>query len=129
MLADTLPNIIMRIFHMAMLRCFYFYVFLLFKVMWRCGFFPTRIYLSSSPLSVLEKRRRAMSTPIDTVCAELNDIEKCLPDEVLSAHQAALEKGSPTYKDPSSGLTVFTRQAHINRGLCCGSRCRHCFLV
>lgn len=31
-----------------------------------------------------------------------------------------------TYIDPTSGYTVFTRVAHLSRGYCCGSGCRHC---
>lgn len=30
------------------------------------------------------------------------------------------------YEDPDTGLSVMTRQHHINRGFCCGNRCRHC---
>lgn len=30
------------------------------------------------------------------------------------------------YTDPATGLSVFTRVAHINKGKCCGCRCRHC---
>ncbi|XP_039456616.1 uncharacterized protein C1orf53 homolog isoform X1 [Oreochromis aureus] len=30
------------------------------------------------------------------------------------------------YVDPSSGYKVFTEYAHLQRGKCCGSACRHC---
>uniref|UniRef100_A0A3Q0RT29 Uncharacterized protein n=1 Tax=Amphilophus citrinellus TaxID=61819 RepID=A0A3Q0RT29_AMPCI len=30
------------------------------------------------------------------------------------------------YVDPSSGYKVFTEHAHLQRGKCCGSACRHC---
>lgn len=94
--------------------------------MFCAGLQRSRLLFSLNPLSALENRRKAMSTPIDTVCPELNAVERALTQPVLDAHQAAVDKGSSTYKDPNSGLTVFTRQAHIARGLCCGSRCRHC---
>lgn len=95
--------------------------------MLRCGFTATKLVLTFNPLLELKRlQREAMSTPIDPVCVELNDIERCLPQEVMDAHQTAVAKGAATYKDPKSGLTVFTRQAHIARGVCCGSRCRHC---
>lgn len=29
------------------------------------------------------------------------------------------------YVDPSSGYKVFTEYAHLHRGKCCGSACRH----
>lgn len=29
------------------------------------------------------------------------------------------------YVDPSSGYKVFTEYAHLQRGKCCGSACRH----
>ncbi|MGH9061761.1 MAG: DUF5522 domain-containing protein, partial [Acidimicrobiales bacterium] len=30
------------------------------------------------------------------------------------------------YLDPSTGLFVMTSAAHLARGACCGSGCRHC---
>eukprot|EP00062_Callorhinchus_milii_P003491 gi/632940814/ref/XP_007885517.1/ PREDICTED: uncharacterized protein C1orf53 homolog [Callorhinchus milii] len=36
------------------------------------------------------------------------------------------EAGQQTYADPESGYLVFTRLAHLQRGKCCGSACRHC---
>jgi len=41
-------------------------------------------------------------------------------------HRRAYEKGQDTYIDPASGYQVLTSQAHLKRGVCCGSRCRHC---
>jgi len=34
--------------------------------------------------------------------------------------------GQPAYRDPATGLTVFTAQALWDRGYCCDSGCRHC---
>lgn len=41
-------------------------------------------------------------------------------------HEAACARGAATYIDPETGYTVFTRLAHLKRGKCCGSACRHC---
>lgn len=41
-------------------------------------------------------------------------------------HRAACSRGDLTYKDPSTGYSVFTKVAHQQRGSCCGSGCRHC---
>ena len=55
-----------------------------------------------------------------------NDVEQTLAPHIRAAHDAAMAKGDTLYEDPDTGLRVFTRQAHIERGRCCGSRCRHC---
>jgi len=49
-----------------------------------------------------------------------------LPPSVVAAHERASAAGERTYKDPETGLTVFTAFAHAQRGVCCGARCRHC---
>ena len=41
-------------------------------------------------------------------------------------HEAACARGENTYRDPETGYTVFTAIAHLARGKCCGSGCRHC---
>lgn len=41
-------------------------------------------------------------------------------------HEAACARGETTYRDPETGYTVFTATAHLKRGKCCGSACRHC---
>eukprot|EP00466_Bigelowiella_natans_P020280 jgi/Bigna1/81858/fgenesh1_pg.85_\ len=43
-----------------------------------------------------------------------------------SLHEAACAAGEHTYIDPTTKLTVFTRVAHLDRGTCCGFKCRHC---
>lgn len=42
------------------------------------------------------------------------------------AHREACEAKKQMYVDPSSGYKVFTEYAHLQRGKCCGSACRHC---
>ncbi|XP_027468231.1 uncharacterized protein C1orf53 homolog isoform X2 [Zalophus californianus] len=34
--------------------------------------------------------------------------------------------GQLHYVDPATGYTVLTQLAHLQRGKCCGSACRHC---
>ncbi|KAM4739159.1 uncharacterized protein C1orf53 homolog [Anableps anableps] len=41
-------------------------------------------------------------------------------------HREACEAKKQMYVDPSSGYKVFTEYAHLQRGKCCGSACRHC---
>ncbi|KAK2908061.1 hypothetical protein Q8A73_009134 [Channa argus] len=41
-------------------------------------------------------------------------------------HREACEAKKQMYVDPSSGYKVFTEYAHLQRGKCCGSGCRHC---
>jgi len=47
-------------------------------------------------------------------------------DEVEHIHDAAVARGERSYFDPRSGLFVMTRLAHLDRGYCCESGCRHC---
>ncbi|XP_033477126.2 uncharacterized protein C1orf53 homolog [Epinephelus lanceolatus] len=42
------------------------------------------------------------------------------------AHTEACAAKKQMYVDPSSGYKVFTEYAHLQRGKCCGSACRHC---
>lgn len=70
------------------------------------SFFPVRMMAGTA------LPRRASPPPLSL------DIEE--------AHIAAAFSGAATYKDPSTGYTVFTTNAHLKRGVCCGSACRHC---
>ena len=36
------------------------------------------------------------------------------------------KKLDPSHFYEENGRIVFTEQYHINRGYCCGNRCRHC---
>ncbi len=42
------------------------------------------------------------------------------------AHRNACEQGKSTYIDPISGYQVFTENALLAQGQCCGNACRHC---
>jgi hypothetical protein len=45
---------------------------------------------------------------------------------ILELHARAIADGAATYRDPDTGLQVFTAQHHLDRGDCCDSGCRHC---
>ncbi|MEO9181570.1 MAG: DUF5522 domain-containing protein [Acidimicrobiales bacterium] len=47
-------------------------------------------------------------------------------DVIIEEHERAVHGGEPSYRDPSSGLTVITVVTHLARGTCCNSGCRHC---
>ncbi|KAM6938936.1 uncharacterized protein C1orf53 homolog [Lycodopsis pacificus] len=57
-----------------------------------------------------------------------HDGRKFTEDEVAihRAHTEACEAKKQMYVDPSSGYKVFTEYAHLQRGKCCGTACRHC---
>jgi hypothetical protein len=41
-------------------------------------------------------------------------------------HQVTCNEGKDTYIDPSTGYQVFTSEALLKQGRCCGNSCRHC---
>ncbi|XP_020041520.2 uncharacterized protein C1orf53 homolog [Castor canadensis] len=45
---------------------------------------------------------------------------------IAELHAAACAAGQQSYVDPATGYLVLTRLAHLQRGSCCGSACRHC---
>jgi Family of unknown function (DUF5522) len=49
-----------------------------------------------------------------------------IPAAARAAHDAAVRDGRPTYRDPETGFSVFTEDALLEQGRCCGSGCRHC---
>ncbi len=50
-------------------------------------------------------------------------------EEILRHHTASVAAGRPSYRDPVSGLAVFTAAFLLARGTCCDSGCRHCPFV
>ena len=50
----------------------------------------------------------------------------CHIQDIESLHDEACARSAFTYIDPTTSYTVFTRLAHLKRGTCCGSGCRHC---
>lgn len=49
-----------------------------------------------------------------------------VPPAAQAAHDDAVREGRTTYRDPGTGLTVFTSIGLVAQGHCCGSGCRHC---
>ncbi|XP_043859076.1 uncharacterized protein C1orf53 homolog [Dromiciops gliroides] len=45
---------------------------------------------------------------------------------IARLHAAACAAGQLNYVDPTTGYFVLTKVAHLQRGDCCGSACRHC---
>ncbi|XP_068930587.1 uncharacterized protein C1orf53 homolog [Petaurus breviceps papuanus] len=45
---------------------------------------------------------------------------------IAELHEAACAAGQLNYVDPTTGYLVLTKVAHLQRGDCCGSACRHC---
>ncbi|XP_039739415.1 uncharacterized protein C1orf53 homolog isoform X3 [Pteropus medius] len=45
---------------------------------------------------------------------------------IVDLHAAACAAGQLNYVDPATGYVVLTQVAHLQRGRCCGSACRHC---
>jgi hypothetical protein len=44
----------------------------------------------------------------------------------MERHASAIQRRSPAYQDPVTGLMVFTAAFLAERGWCCSSGCRHC---
>ncbi|MDQ3385690.1 MAG: DUF5522 domain-containing protein [Actinomycetota bacterium] len=47
-------------------------------------------------------------------------------DQIMAAHDAAVEAGEAGYPDPRTGWWVFTAPALADAGRCCVQGCRHC---
>jgi ABC-type Fe3+-hydroxamate transport system substrate-binding protein/diphthamide synthase (EF-2-diphthine--ammonia ligase) len=47
-------------------------------------------------------------------------------EDYATAHDRACANRESFYADPDTGYQVFTERAHLQRGKCCGSGCRHC---
>ena len=56
----------------------------------------------------------------------VTDADLPLPGVVIAAHDEAVRRGEPGYRDPTTGLFVMTAAYLSGRGLCCGNGCRHC---
>lgn len=100
------------------------------RLLLRCEAGPWCSARRCSELTPLQKRiRDRMSRPplpTSVVIEGPNETERALPEAVMKVHQQSVDMGEHTYKDPITGLVVFTRAAHIQKGRCCGCKCRHC---
>jgi diphthamide synthase (EF-2-diphthine--ammonia ligase) len=47
-------------------------------------------------------------------------------EDYATVHARACANREAFYADPATGYQVFTEYAHLQRGKCCGSGCRHC---
>ncbi|XP_027883935.1 uncharacterized protein C1orf53 homolog isoform X2 [Xiphophorus couchianus] len=97
---------------------------------------PSRAFISRSiQLRVqLHKRLVKMSVmkPSEERSSEGGRSSSCnlqtSEDRSAAAAQRLTEQEATEqmYVDPFSGYKVFTEYAHLQRGKCCGSACRHC---
>jgi hypothetical protein len=46
--------------------------------------------------------------------------------EVIEAHERSIVLDTYGYRDPSTGLLVFSAKYLWDRGFCCDTGCRHC---
>ncbi|XP_005073501.1 uncharacterized protein C1orf53 homolog [Mesocricetus auratus] len=72
--------------------------------------------------SAPDSRRTPEGEPRHPASQELTAAEQ----HIAELHRAACAAGQLSYVDPATGYVVFTRLAHLQRGACCGSACRHC---
>ncbi|XP_041863317.1 uncharacterized protein C1orf53 homolog isoform X2 [Melanotaenia boesemani] len=81
---------------------------------------------SSCALQIDESRSAAGFCDAVTGC-ERATAHKFTEEEMTihRIHSEACEAKKQMYVDPSSGYKVFTEYAHLQRGKCCGSACRH----
>jgi hypothetical protein len=70
--------------------------------------------------------RALRSDGIDRPLASRLSAESADFERIMDAHRRAVEARRPLYRDPISGLSVFTAVFLADRGYCCGSGCRHC---
>ncbi len=47
-------------------------------------------------------------------------------ERIVSTHRQAVADGAPGYRDPLTGLFVFSARYLWDRGFCCDTGCRHC---
>ncbi|XP_028260314.1 uncharacterized protein C1orf53 homolog [Parambassis ranga] len=86
---------------------------------------------SSSTVSQINAGRSAAEpvTASSSSCTESGDQHAKFTEEEMTIHRIhreACEAKKQMYVDPCSGYKVFTEHAHLQRGKCCGSACRHC---
>nr|XP_049588180.1 uncharacterized protein C1orf53 homolog [Syngnathus scovelli] len=82
--------------------------------------------MSSTKLHVDGSRRPEDASESRTepqqACKQLTEEELL----IHKFHTEACQAEKQIYIDPSSGYKVFTEYAHLQRGKCCGTACRHC---
>ena len=73
--------------------------------------FPYKIYQTSSATTTAQSAQASVSDQIQ---------------DIKDLHRAACLDRQSTYIDPATGYHVFTEYGHLQRGKCCGNKCRHC---
>ena len=58
--------------------------------------------------------------------AERIDPDHPLYELIMAAHERSIELDTYGYRDPQSGLLVFSAKYLWDRGYCCDTGCRHC---
>ena len=83
--------------------------------------------MSSTNCHNAEGVRDMSSTNRKSVLGDMEDmfLDKHNPG-FAQLHDLACQQSELTYTDPETGYAVFTKVAHLKRGKCCGSGCRHC---
>ncbi|CAL8104032.1 unnamed protein product [Calicophoron daubneyi] len=103
-----------------------------------CRFIPLNIYKRDYIHSVWKSMSFPPRQSKDELCTTMNQqnsmtftVKTIRPGKMEKPyweeeHAKAVKAGAKTYIDPKTGYVVFTECAHLERGKCCGSRCRHC---
>ncbi|XP_074525323.1 uncharacterized protein C1orf53 homolog [Halichoeres trimaculatus] len=99
--------------------------------------FNARLVAMSVPSLSEEGNRSSLQTSAESdrredLCSSGGNTEQAAREfteeemTIHRVHREACEAKKQMYVDPSSGYKVFTEYAHLQRGKCCGSACRHC---
>ncbi|XP_004415568.1 PREDICTED: uncharacterized protein C1orf53 homolog [Odobenus rosmarus divergens] len=95
------------------------------KLLWVVGGFRQHLSLTLSSAAEEDRRGsgpRSQGGLEGTASEELTTAER----RIVDLHAGACAAGQLHYVDPATGYTVLTQLAHLQRGKCCGSACRHC---
>ncbi|XP_015272441.1 PREDICTED: uncharacterized protein C1orf53 homolog [Gekko japonicus] len=74
------------------------------------------------PLSASHQEGQA---PLQSTCAGTEGLTAA-EKKIVALHEEACAAGQKNYVDPVTSYLVLTKVAHLERGHCCGSSCRHC---
>ncbi|XP_077188875.1 uncharacterized protein C1orf53 homolog [Paroedura picta] len=73
----------------------------------------------------LSASKRGGQAPLRSTCAGTEGLTAA-EQKIVQLHAEACAAGHKNYMDPVTGYLVLTKVAHLERGNCCGSSCRHC---
>ncbi|XP_055000811.1 uncharacterized protein C1orf53 homolog isoform X2 [Sorex araneus] len=83
-------------------------------------------YSSTSEADGDDSEPRSPGRPEGTETRPASQELTAAEQRIVELHAAACAAGQLNYMDPATGYLVFTQLAHLQRGSCCGSACRHC---